>query len=841
MSERISIIPTVVEDELQRSYLDYAMSVIVGRALPDVRDGLKPVHRRILFSMYELGNVHNKAFKKSARVVGDCMGKFHPHGDAAVYDSIVRMAQDFSMRYILVDGQGNFGSVDGDNAAAQRYTEIRLKKIAEEILQDIDKETVDFTPNFDGTLKEPTVMPCKFPNLLVNGSSGIAVGMATNMPPHNISEVCSAVEFLIDNPESTHKQLLKFIEGPDFPTGAIIYGRSGIHDYFATGRGKVVIRSKIKSETIRNREAIIVTEIPYMVNKAMMLEEIAELVKDKKIQGISDLRDESSKDGIRVVIELKQGVNSDLVLNQLYKHSRMQTTFGIIMLALVGNEPRVLNMKEMIQEFILHRQIIVRRRTEFDLKKAEERAHILEGLLIALKNIDAVVQKIKQSKDALVASNMLISDYSLTEIQAKSVLEMRLQRLAALEQEKIKSEHSELLIKIADFKSILADEKKIFAIIKTEVSDLKNDYGDSRRTKILDAELEIEDEDLIKKEKVVVTISHSGYAKRMPLDTYKQQRRGGRGILGAETKEEDFVEHLFVGSTHDHILLFSNIGKVYWLKVYEIPEMSRQSLGRPLVNLVELEKGEKVEAMVPVSDFADDKFLFFATKKGVVKRVELSEFANPRKSGIIALSLDDGDNILNVKLTDGTKNIILGTKKGMAVRFNEIDVRAMGRGARGVRGCTLKSDDEVIGMEACSENETLLTLAENGYGKRSLVSDYRLTSRGGKGVINIKVNDRNGNVVSIKPVIDTDELILSSRNGIIIRVLAHDISVFGRNAQGVRIMKLSSDDKLVAAAKIALQEEYAEGSGINSGNNSGSNNKIGSVSNGTDSVDLKKE
>lgn len=755
---------------------------------------------------YDIQVEKDHEFVANGMLSHNCLGKFHPHGDTAVYDSLVRMAQDFSLRYTLVDGQGNFGSLDGDRPAAMRYTEVRLKKIAEEILQDIDKETVEFVPNFDGTLKEPTVLPCKFPNLLVNGSSGIAVGMATNMPPHNLSEVCDAIVKVIDNPEIPPVDLIEVIQGPDFPTGALIYGKQGIYDYFKTGRGKITVRAKVKAEQVRNRDVLVVTEIPYMVNKAMMLEEITLLIKDKRIQGISDIRDESDKEGVRVVIELRSGADPNLVLNQLYKHSKMQVTFGIILLALVGNEPKVLTFKELVEQFIAHRRKIVRKRIEFDLKKAQERSHILEGLIKALGSIDEVVQKIKESRDAQLAAAMLINDYYLTEIQAKAVLEMKLQRLAALEQEKIKAENQELLSKIAILKSILADEQKILGIIKDEILELKNTYGDARRTQIMDSGVVIEDEDLIKRETVVVTISHSGYAKRMPLDTYRQQRRGGRGVIGADTKEEDFVDHLFVGSTHDYLLLFTNHGKVYWIKVYEIPEMSRQAMGRPIVNLVLIEKDEIVQAIVPVSKFDDSRFLFFATKKGYVKRAALSEFSRPRKTGIIALSLDEGDSLINVKLTDGTKNILLGTKKGMAVRFKEAEVRTMGRTARGVRGCSLRKGDEIIGMEACSDSETILSVTENGYGKRSAVSDYRLISRGGKGVINIKVNERNGDVVAIKPVVDTDELILSSRNGIMIRVLARDISVFGRNAQGVRIMRLDSNDKVVAVAKIAREE-----------------------------------
>ncbi|HLD88580.1 MAG TPA: DNA gyrase subunit A [Candidatus Nanoarchaeia archaeon] len=796
----------VIEDEMKQSYLDYAMSVIVGRALPDVRDGLKPVHRRILFGMHELGNSSNKPFKKSARIVGEILGKFHPHGDQAVYDSLVRMVQDFSLRYPLIQGQGNFGNIDGDNAAAMRYSEARLARTSEEMLQDIDKETVDFIPNFDGTLKEPTVLPSKLPNLLINGSSGIAVGMATNIPPHNVSEICDGIIKTIENPEISFEQLFSIIKGPDFPTGASILGRQGILEYYKTGRGKIVVRAKIKTEHIRNKEIILITEIPYQVNKSQLIEEVAQLVREKSITGISDIRDESDREGIRIVLELKQGFTSEVVLNQLYKHTRLQTTFGVIMLALVNNEPKILNVRELITHFINHRRAVVRRKTEFELRKAEERKHILEGLIVALNDSDSIVQKIKKSRDVETARKMLINDYALTEIQAKAILEMRLQRFAALEQEKIKIEHSELINLILELKNILSDEKRILGIIKNELIELKQKYSDSRRTEVTqDAEMDIEIEDLIKEEEVVVTYTHSGYIKRIPLETYRQQKRGGKGITATETKEEDFVEYLFVSSTHNYIMLFTDKGRVHWLKVYTIPEASRHSLGKSIANLIEMDKDEKISAMLPVKEFDEKQFLLISTRKGIIKKTNLSEYSRPRKGGIIAATLDEGDKVVNVRLTDGSKNIILATRKGMAARFNESDARAIGRAGRGVKGITLREGDYVIGMEASTEKETLLTVTENGYGKRSLVSEYRLISRGGIGVINVKATEKNGNVVGIKTATDEDEIICISQNGIIIRIPVKQISVIGRNTQGVRIMKLAEGDKVVSVEKIARE------------------------------------
>jgi len=799
------IIPTIVEEEVKRAYLDYSMSVIVGRALPDVRDGFKPVHRRVLFAMNELGMASNKPFKKSARIVGEVIGKYHPHGDTAAYDTLVRMAQDFSLRYPLIQGQGNFGSVDGDSAAAMRYTEARLSKIAEEILEDLDKETVDFQPNFDGELKEPIVLPCKLPNLLINGSSGIAVGMATNIPPHNMGEVIDGTISLIDDPEQASENLTKHIRGPDFPTGGMIMGTSGIRNAFATGRGKVRIRAKTSAEVVKGRNSIIVTEIPYQVNKSMLIEEIADLVKDKQIPGIHDIRDESDKDGMRIVIELKNDATYEIVLNQLLKHTRLETTFGIIFLSLVNNQPRMLNLKEMLQEFISHRKSVVTKRTQFDLRKAEERAHILEGLIIALDDIDRVVQKIKGSKDAEIAKGLLMSDYSLSEAQAKAILDMKLQRLASLEREKIHEEHKSLLTVITELKSILASQQRILDVIKKELLEMKEKYGDRRKTEITAAESDDEDlcdENLIEEEDVVVTITHAGYAKRLPVDTYRAQGRGGRGIIAASTNDSDFVEQLFISSTHSYVLIFTNLGQMHWLKVYEIPVASRQAMGKALVNLLQLKEGEQVKAFVPVREFDDQHYLIMCTKQGTVKKTSLEEFSRPRAGGIRGITINEGDELVDVVLTDGSSNVIIATNNGMAVRFAETDVRPMGRSAAGVRGITLRDTDCVVGMVIAEDDKTLLTATENGYGKRTLVSEYRLIRRGGVGVTNILCSERNGKVVSIRTVTDDDEIMLISKNGIIIRTPVKEISTIGRATQGVRLMKLEEGDKLVDVAKL---------------------------------------
>ena len=801
------IVARVIEDEMKQSYLEYSMSVIVGRALPDIRDGLKPVHRRVLYGMYEMGMLHNKPFKKSARIVGDVMGKYHPHGDAAIYDTLVRMAQDFSLRYTLIDGQGNWGSVDGDHAAAMRYTEARLKELAEEILQDIDKETVDFVPNYDGSLKEPSVLPSKVPNLLINGSTGIAVGMATNIPPHNLKEVCGAIVHLIDHPTATVADLMQNIPAPDFPTGGIILGTSGIKDAYENGRGKITVRARTALEDVRNRQRIIVTEIPYMVNKAQLVEEIAELVKDKKVQGISDLRDESDRDGMRIVIELKQGANSDVVLNQLFQHSRMQTTFGIIMLALAGNEPQVLSLKSIMEHFVLHRQDVVRKRTAFDLKEAEQKAHILEGLIIALDNIDPIVAFLKKSKDTAAAKAGLMQDYKLSEHQAQAILEMRLSRLTSLEQSKIKEEHAELLKLIAELKSILADAQKILNIIKNELLELAKNYGDERRTQVIHSEAEaIEDEHLIKPEDMVVTLTHAGYVKRLTVDTYQAQRRGGKGIIAAETKEEDFIEDLFIANTHDSLLVFTNLGKVHWLKVYQIPEAGRYAKGTAIVNLLQLEQNEKVAVAIPVKEFKEDQHLFLVTKQGTVKKTPLSEFSNPRKGGIIAVTLTENDELMAVELTDGKQDIIIATANGLAIRFNEQDVRPMGRTAQGVIGIRLRDNDEVIGAVLAQPGKTLLTITELGYGKRSAFEEYSTIKRGGVGVINIKVTDKNGKAVTIKTVKDDDELLVITQSGIAIRIPANQISVIGRNTQGVRVIKLEQADKVTSVAVVQEKE-----------------------------------
>ncbi len=796
------IIPRCVEDEMKQSYVDYAMSVIVGRALPDARDGLKPVHRRILFAMNELGMFHNKPFKKSARIVGEVLGKFHPHGDTAVYDALVRMAQDFSLRYPLIQGQGNFGSIDGDRAASMRYTEARLSKLSEEMLQDIEKETVKFVYNFDESLKEPSVLPAKLPNLLINGSSGIAVGMATNIAPHNIGEVIDATVKLIDSPETEINELMNYIKGPDFPTAGIICNKNGIIDAYKTGRGHVIVRGRSEIKQEGNKQKIIITEIPYMVNKSLLVESIAGLIRHKKINGISDLRDESNREGIRCVIELKQGTNADVLLNQLYKHTRLQTTFSIMTIALVDNEPKTLNLKQLLQYYLKHRQDVVRKRTEFELKKAESRSHILKGIIIALENLDKTIELIKKSKSTEEARNTLISTFDLTKEQALAILDMKLQRLISLEQDKIREEQKNLLRLIEELKAVIASEQKILDMIKKELLELKEKYSDKRRTEITDTEIGIETEDLIEDTENIITITRKGYVKRMPPGYYKNQRKGGKGVIAAGTKEDDLVEDLFTANSHNHILFFTTKGKVYWLKVYKIPETGRQSMGKAIVNLLNLQNDEKITAQIPVRKFDENHFLIMATKKGIVKKTNLMEYVSPRKSGIIAINLGENDELINVKLTDGTKNIILATNKGLAAKFKEADVRIIGRTGKGVIGMRLNKNDFVVGMETGSDEETLLTVTEKGYGKRSKLSDYRLINRGGKGVINIKTTERNGNVVSIKSVKDADELMFISKNGILIRTPVKDISVFRRNTQGSRLMRLAEDDKVMAAAKV---------------------------------------
>jgi len=790
----------VIEDEMKQAYLDYSMSVIVGRALPDSRDGLKPVHRRILFAMKELGMLHTKPFKKSARVVGEVLGKYHPHGDLAVYDALVRMVQDFSLRYPLVQGQGNFGSVDGDNPAAMRYTEVRLSKIAEELLEDIDKETVSFVPNFDGTGEEPVVLPSKIPNLLVNGSSGIAVGMATSIPPHNLSEVVDAAVALIDNPEASLQQLMSIVKGPDFPTGGIIRGRNGILQAYTEGRGNITVRAKTAIEQMKDRQAIIVTEIPFQVNKSVLIEEIAELVKDKHISGISDLRDESDREGMRIVIELKKDAIAEVVQNQLFAHSRLESGFSIMMVCLVNNQPRTLSLGQMLKEFIKHRQVVVRKRTDFELKKAAEQAHMLEGLIKALNSLDAVIKLIRASRDPATARQGLVGEFALSEIQAQAILDMKLQRLSNLEQEKIRAEHKSLLAEISKLKEILASELKILGIIREELIEMKQAYGDKRRTDFMEGDVEVFDEDLIEDKDCVVTVTRSGYVKRVPLDVYKEQRRGGKGIIGTETREEDVAEKIFVCRTKSTLLCFTDTGMVHWLKVYEMPEASRQSLGKAIVNLLSIE-GQKITAVIAVREFDDLHYLIMASRKGVVKKIRLDAFSRPRKGGIIAVLLDE-DNLINVALTSGESEVILATRKGMAVRFYESHLRATGRNSHGVRGIRLGQDDEVIGMVTASSNENLLSITENGYGKRTSIADYRLVNRGSKGVINIKADQANGNVVSIITASDTDSLLLITKQGIIIRTPAKDISVIGRNTKGVRIIRLDEEDTLVSVAKV---------------------------------------
>ncbi len=800
------IIQRIIEDEMKQSYLDYSMSVIVGRALPDVRDGLKPVHRRVLFTMWESGLLHNKPFRKSANVVGNCMAKFHPHGDAAIYDTLVRLAQNFSMRYLLVDGQGNFGSVDGDNAAAMRYTEARLTKLAEEMLQDIDKRTVKFSPNFDNTAQEPAVMPSKFPNLLVNGSSGIAVGMATNIPPHNMAEIIGGVIAQIDNPAISLQELMEHIKGPDFPTGATICGRSGILSAYKTGRGKLIVRAKASVEESKGNKKIVITEIPYMVNKSEMITHIADLVRDKKIQGISDIRDESDRDGIRVVIEMKKDANPDVLLNQLYSHSRLQTTFGITMVALVNNIPKTLNLNQMIYYYIEHRKDIVKKRALFDLHKAQTRAHILEGLIIALNNIDKTIKLVKESKSVEDAKAALISNFELSEEQSVAILEMKLQRLTSLEQDKVKQEHSGLLKLISQLKEILQSPQKILDIIKQELMELKQAYGDKRKTEVIESEAEnFEMEDMIAQSECVVTVSHSGYIKRQAVEVYKQQNRGGKGLIATTTREEDFVSDIFIANTHDYLLLFTSMGRVHWIRVYDIPEASRQAMGKAIVNLVNLQEGEKVTARIPIKAFDGTHYLIMATKNGTIKKTSLASYSNPRNGGIIAISLDEGDSLIEVKLTDGNQEIIVATRNGNAVRFNENDVRPTGRSSQGVRGIRLSKDDYVVGMVVAKDDKALLTVTENGYGKRTAISEYRLISRGGSGVINILCSDRNGKVSSIASVLDDDEIMLVTKKGITIRTSVSQISIIGRNTQGVRLIKLDDGDKLVGMAKIVKE------------------------------------
>jgi DNA gyrase subunit A len=799
-----------IEEEMKTSYLDYAMSVIVGRALPDVRDGLKPVQRRILYAMLREGLVPGKKFSKCAGVVGEVLKKYHPHGDSAVYDALVRLAQDFNMRYTLVDGQGNFGSVDGDPPAAYRYTEARLAKIAEEILTDIDKETVDFAPNFDETTEEPLVLPSKIPNLIINGSSGIAVGMATNIPPHNLGEVIDGLLMMIDNPDVTIKELIKKIKGPDFPTGSSIHGRKGILDAYHTGRGLVKIRAKTDIEEQKRGQHIIISELPYQVNKARLIEKIADLVRQKKVEGLSDLRDESDRDGIRVVLELKRGEIPQVILNQLYKHTPMETTFGIILLAIVNGQPKVLNLVKVLSLFLQHRRDVVVRKTKFELRKAEEKAHILEGLKIALDNIDSIIKLIRKSKTPDDALNALMKNFPLTKVQTQAILDMRLQRLTGLEREKIVEDYKNTLKEIERLKAILKSPALVNNIIQDELLEIKKKYGDKRRTEITDEALEITIEDLISEEEMVVTISHQGYIKRNPLTLYRSQRRGGKGSLGMETREEDFVESLFLASTHNYVLFFTNFGRLYRLKVYQIPEMGRAARGKAIVNLLQISPRERITAVFPIKEFKEDIFLFMATKKGIVKKTALTAYSNPRATGINAIKLELDDELIGVRLTDGSKDINLSTRKGLSIRFNEKNVRGMGRIAQGVKGIKLRQDDEVVSVDILDKDTTLLTVTEKGYGKRTKAGEYRLQSRGGKGIFTIKVTQKNGKVVGVLQVTDDDEIIIIASSGKLIRTKASNISTIGRATQGVKLIGLAQDDKVVSIARVAETEE-AEG------------------------------
>ena len=811
MTTPSQIIPINIEDEMKESYLSYSMSVIIGRALPDVRDGLKPVHRRILFGMDEVGNQWNRPYKKSARIVGDVMGKYHPHGDAAIYDTLVRMAQDFSMRYTLVDGQGNFGSIDGDPPAAMRYTEVRLDRIATEMLDDLEKETVDFVPNYDGGEHEPIVLPSKIPNLLLNGSSGIAVGMSTNIPPHNLTELINAVVAQAANPEITVDELMKHLPGPDFPTGGFITGKNPIREAYETGRGIIKLRAKAKIEKQKkgDREVIIVNEIPYQVNKSRLIERIADLVKDDKIKGISDIRDESDRDGIRIVIDVKRGEIAEVVLNQLYKHTPMDTSFGIIMLALVRNQPRVLSLKEVINHFLEHRKEVVTRRTQFELAKAEARLHILEGLKIALDHLDEVIALIRKSDSPQVAKDGLMQKLGLSDIQAQAILDMRLQRLTALERDKILDERKELISTVKRLKEILDNESLILGIVTDELGEIKDRYGDERKTEILDSSEEISIEDLIADEDMVVTITHEGYIKTTSLSVYRSQRRGGKGRTGMTTKELDFVESLFIASQHNYVLFFSNFGKCYWLKVHEIPEAGPTARGKALVNLLNLAEGEKVAAVLPVIEFNDDQSIIMATNKGVVKKTKLSAYSKPRVGGIIALTIRDDDELIAAKLTSGSDEILISSHFGQAIRFKEEDVRDMGRTATGVRGIKLDKGDEVVSLEVIQNPEAqILTVTEKGYGKRTLVSEYRITGRGGKGVITIKTTGKNGRVVGTFQVTnDTEVMMITTHGGKVIRMNASEISIFGRGTQGVRLIGLAEDEKVAAVAKVVEREQ----------------------------------
>lgn len=805
--QRMSIVNRDISTEMRSSFLDYAMSIIVSRALPDVRDGLKPVHRRILYAMSDLGMSPDKPFKKSARIVGEVIGKYHPHGDTAVYDSMVRMAQDFSLRYMLVEGHGNFGSIDGDMAAAMRYTEARLSKMAMELLRDLNKDTVDFQDNYDGEEKEPVVLPARYPNLLVNGVSGIAVGMATNIPPHNLTEVINGAQALIKNPDITPIELMEYIKGPDFPTAAYVMGYNGIRQAYLTGRGSVTMRAKSEIEDYNGKARIIVTEIPYQVNKARLIEKIAELVREKRIEGITDLRDESDRKGMRIVIELRRDVNPNVLLNNLYKYTQLQSNFGINMLALVNGEPKTLNLRDMLYHYLQHQIEVVQRRTRFELKKAEARAHILEGLRIALDNLDEVIALIRRSQTTEEAREGLISRFSLTAEQAQAILDMRLQRLTGLERDKIEAEYEELMRKIAEYKEILANEHLVLDIIHEELEDIKVRFGDERRTEITASDEEILDEDLIPREEVLISLSHSGYVKRLPVTTYRSQKRGGRGVVGMDTKENDFVEHLFATNSHNHLLFFTNKGKVYKLKAYEVPELSRTARGTPIINLIQIEQGEFINAVIPVEKMNDEQFLFFATVQGIVKKTPLSDYANIRKVGLIAINLREDDDLVGVKLTDGNQDIIVGTSRGMSIRFNEKDVRSMGRSATGVRGIRLVEEDKVIGMDIVQPDSTILVVTSKGFGKRTLESEYRPQNRGGIGIKTINYTEERGSVVALKVVDSTDDLMIITASGTVIRTDIASINTMKRDTMGVKLINTREEDTVSTVTKVDKEEE----------------------------------
>ncbi len=799
-------VPISIEEEMKVSYLDYAMSVIIGRALPDIRDGLKPVQRRILYAMFKEGLLSNKKYSKCAGVVGEVLKKYHPHGDTAVYDALVRLAQDFNMRYPLIDGQGNFGSIDGDPAAAYRYTEARLAKIAEDLLADIDKETVDFKSNFDETTEEPLVLPSRVPNLIINGSAGIAVGMATNIPPHNLGEITDGLVMLLDNPETAINDLMGVIKGPDFPTGGIIHGAEGIVDAYNTGRGLIKVRAKARIEQeYRGGENVIITELPYQVNKSRLIEKIAELVREKRIEGISEIRDESDRDGIRVVLELKRGEMAEVVLNNLYKHTQMESTFGIIMLAIINNQPQVLPLKKILSHFLQYRRDVVIRRTRFELRKADERAHILEGLKIALDHLDAIIALIRKAKTPEEARLGLVKDYPLSELQAQAILDMKLQRLTGLEREKIINEYTEILKEIERLKAILGSDALVSKIIRDELIEIKEKYADERRTEIATDIRDITIEDLITEEDMVITISHQGYIKRNPLSAYRSQRRGGKGLIGMETKEEDFVEQLFIGSTHDYMLFFSNLGRLYWLKVYQIPEAGRTAKGKALVNLLQLSEGERITTALPIRDFKE-AFLVMFTKNGTVKKTALEEYSNPRGKGIIAITIEEGDELIAVKKTDGKSDLIIGTKDGLSIRFNEEDVRDMGRTAKGVIGIRLVKGDEVVSAEVAEDRTYLLTVTEKGLGKRTKIEEYRVQGRGGKGVISIKTIEKGGKAIGLIQVRDEDEIIMITNSGKLIRTTADNISLQGRNTQGVKLMDVDAEDKIVSMSKVVEKD-----------------------------------